>query len=193
MKLFFVTHNIHKFSEAQAVAAEYGFDLEWFSFEYEEIQHDDLETIAYDSCKKLVGLPDLKGKRFFLEDAGLFIRSLRGFPGPFSSYVFKTIGNDGILKLMNGFIDRSAFFMSVIAYYDLNTISLFKGITEGSITLQKRGSMGFGFDPIFTPYDATVNGLNQTYAEMSLETKNLYSHRQKSLRKLFTTLKRLRP
>ena len=79
--------------------------------------------------------------------------------------------------------DKTAYFESVIAYYDGRTIKTFEGKTEGEIILQKKGDKGFGFDPIFQP-----KGKKITFAEMSLKSKNLYSHRQKSLREMFTSL-----
>ena len=101
--------------------------------------------------------------------------------------------NKKVLQSLAGNTNRKAKFVTCICLKLEGETHFFRGEVEGFITEEARGTRGFGFDPIFTPYDATVNGLNQTYAEMSLETKNLYSHRQKSLRKLFTTLKRLRP
>ena len=80
-----------------------------------EIQDENLENIAkasaIDAAKKC-GLPVI------VEDAGLFIEALNGFPGPYSSYVNKTIGVGGILKLMNNVKDRSAYFLSAVAFYD---------------------------------------------------------------------------
>jgi XTP/dITP diphosphohydrolase len=76
--------------------------------------------------------------------------------------------------------NRKAYFKSVIAYTFEDGITLFTGITNGEITNEMRGEKGFGFDPIFLHLDS-----DKTFAEMSLKEKNLYSHRQKSLRKLF--------
>ncbi|MFW9852290.1 MAG: XTP/dITP diphosphatase [Candidatus Thorarchaeota archaeon] len=184
MELYFVTHNKSKFQEAKEIGENYSVNIEMYDLEYEEIQDKRLETIALMSCKRILEeKPELKDKDFFLEDAGLFIESLNGFPGPYSSYVFKTIGNKGILKLMKGEEDRKAHFKSVIAYHSKNEIKTFIGETEGKISNITKGEKGFGFDPIFIP-----NGYDITYAEMTLETKNLYSHRQKSLRELLTSI-----
>jgi len=184
MELYFVTHNEAKYREAEQIGQEFKIEIRWLNFEYEEIQEDNLESIAATSCRRLIELKtDLQEKKFFVEDAGLFIESLKGFPGPYSSYVYHTIGNEGILKLMNNENNRKAKFNSVIALHTKEGINLFKGITEGIIVEEMRGNQGFGFDPIFKPHSS-----EQTFAEMSLKTKNLYSHRQKSLRKLFTSL-----
>ncbi|OLS33188.1 MAG: Non-canonical purine NTP pyrophosphatase [Candidatus Heimdallarchaeota archaeon AB_125] len=184
MEIQFITHNSSKFEEVSKVANEYNLSVKWFDHEYDELQEDSLETIAHKSCLGILQVkPELKTTHFFLEDAGLFIESLNGFPGPYSAYVFKTIGNNGILNLMKNEKNRNAYFKSAIAYFNRNTIETFTGITKGSITQSVIGEGGFGFDPIFVPEDK-----DQTFAEMTLATKNLYSHRQKSLRILFTSL-----
>ncbi len=184
METYFITHNPHKFEEASDLAKSYNLAVHWKNIEYEEIQENTLETIAQKSCETLLERNvELSDMNFFLEDAGLFINTLNSFPGPYSSYVFKTIGNDGILKLMEDIDDRKALFKSIIAFYSNNEIKLYSGITKGEIIFSKKGKGGFGFDPIFKPEDC-----NQTFAEMTLTTKNLYSHRQKSLRELFTSL-----
>ena len=183
-EVYFITHNKHKYEEASEIAKDYKISVEWVDIEYEEMQATDLEDIALASCKKLIQIkPELKKKHFFIEDAGLFIESLNGFPGPYSAFIFETIGNDGILNLMKSEENRVAYFKSVIAFFANGKIKLFVGKTKGTIFREKRGAKGFGFDPIFLPGD---EGL--TFAEMSLTTKNLYSHRQKSLREMFTSL-----
>ncbi|UJG42338.1 MAG: XTP/dITP diphosphatase [Candidatus Heimdallarchaeum endolithica] len=184
--IIFITHNKHKFEEAYEKAKLFNINLQWINLEYEEIQDDSLEEIARSSCLKILELrPDLKDKSFFVEDAGLFINCLRGFPGPYSAYVFRTIGNWGILKLLHDVPDneRSAFFKSVIAYYHSGKIELFSGVIQGKIIKSLKGSQGFGFDPIFLPA-----GSNKTFAQMNKESKNLKGHRGKSLQELFTSL-----
>ncbi len=184
MEIYFITHNSSKFEEASELANNFSLTMNWKNIEYEEPQGDTLEIIAEKSCIKILEKDlTLANLVFFLEDAGLFIDSLNRFPGPYSSYVYKTIGNDGILKLMENKENRTAFFKSVIAFYANNEIKLYKGITKGKITDSKQGHDGFGFDPIFKPSEC-----DETFAEMTLTTKNLYSHRQKSLRELFTSL-----
>ena len=181
MELFFVTHNESKYKEAKQIGLEYNLEINWINLEYEENQEDDIEKIALFSCNNLITKnPEIKAKSFFLEDAGLFIDALKGFPGPYSSYVFQKIGNKGILTLMKNRENRKARFKSVAALHYKGEITLHHGVIEGEIVYEEKGGEGFGFDPIFQPISS-----HQTFAEMSLKTKNLYSHRQKSLRELF--------
>ncbi|MCG3216107.1 MAG: XTP/dITP diphosphatase [Candidatus Heimdallarchaeota archaeon] len=184
MDIFFVTHNEFKYMEAKQIAQEYDISVEWFNLEYQEIQENNLTAIANTSCLQILrDNENLVDKNFFLEDAGLFVESLNGFPGPYSSYVLHTIGNDGILQLMKKEENRYAYFKSVVAYHSGGKIHNFQGITDGTIIHEIKGDKGFGFDPIFRPLESEF-----TFAEMTLKTKNLYSHRQKSLREMFNSL-----
>ncbi|HIP25754.1 MAG TPA: XTP/dITP diphosphatase [Archaeoglobus profundus] len=180
MKILFITSNEGKYKEARSVGEKYRIEVEWLNEEYLEPQSKDLEYIARKSAELLV---EKVKKPFFIEDSGLFIEALNGFPGPYSSYVFKTIGNEGILKLMEGIKNRKAYFLSVIAFFDGREIKIFKGRVDGVIATEMRGDKGFGFDPIFE-----YNG--RTFAEMG-EEKNVVSHRSKALRALFEYVKTL--
>jgi XTP/dITP diphosphohydrolase len=92
--------------------------------------------------------------------------------------VQRTIGNDGILKIMEGMMDRRAIFRSVVAYIEPGSeTAIFRGEVQGEIGFQASGSMGFGYDPIFYVNDKSIG-------EMSLAEKNMISHRGKSLGQL---------
>jgi len=176
--VFFATANVHKFNEARRILAEFGIATVMINIKGVEIQDTDIERIAktsaLDAAKKC-SLP------LFVEDAGLFIKALNGFPGPYSSYVYKTLGTRGILKLMENVEDRAAEFRSVVAYYEPEggMLKTFQGKAEGKIVEEPRGTSGFGFDPIFQPVEAEGG---RTFAEMSTEEKNRYSHRARALR-----------
>jgi len=177
--LTFVTSNRHKFKEAERIAKEHGVKLRWRNISYAEIQSDNLADIARVGSQlaaMFIRAP------CFVEDAGLFIEALRGFPGPYSAYVFKTIGNDGILRLMEGVDNRAAEFRSVVGYCESfsNSPKIFEGRAKGTIALEVRGKGGFGYDPIFLPH----GGDGRTFAEMSTDEKNELSHRGEAIRKL---------
>ena len=179
--VFFATGNINKFNEARSILGQYGIAVGMLRLKGDEIQSDSLKEIAETSVKSAYsrcGLP------IFVEDAGLFLDALEGFPGPYAAYVYKTIHNSGILKLMENLNERNAKFQSVIAYSDNQTIcepECFDGESRGQITITERkeqGKSGFGFDPIFQP-----EGSSKTFAEMTIAEKNSYSHRAKAIRK----------
>jgi XTP/dITP diphosphohydrolase len=172
----FVTTNVHKFEEAQNLLANFYISIAKLDVEAVEIQDDHLENIAKYSALDAVkncGLP------VFVEDAGLFIDDLKGFPGPYSKFVFETVGVEGVLQLMRGLKNRNARFESVICYVGPNEEpTCFVGKVEGKISLGLQGDCGFGYDPIFIP----LEGDGRTFAEMSLTEKNNYSHRARALK-----------
>ena len=173
---FFVTSNIHKFDEARRVLAEYKVATAMLRVEAVEIQDDSIEKVAKACAVDAVencGLP------IIVEDAGLFIEALRSFPGPYSSYVYRTIGTKGILELMKNVEKREAYFHSVVAFTSPDEPPrCFHGKVKGKISREERGSSGFGFDPIFSP-----SGQDRTFAEMTMKEKNRHSHRAQALRK----------
>ncbi len=178
--VFFATGNINKFNEARSILGPLGFSVGMLRVKGDEIQSDNIEEIARASA---VSAYELSRLRIFVEDAGLFIEALNGFPGPYAAYVYKTIHNSGILKLMKSLRDRKAKFSSVVAYCDETNREpySFDGESEGEITSVERKPQGkapFGFDPIFQP-----NGSTKSFAEMTIEEKNCFSHRSKAIRK----------
>ncbi len=177
MKLLFASKNRHKLAEANLALRNYGVELVSADVEKLEIQSDSLEEIALYAARYAY----TKIRRpVVVEDAGLFVYALHGFPGPYSSYVYKTIGIEGLLKLMKGVEDRRAKFVSVVAFaLNENDVLVFRGEVEGAIALEPRGSGGFGFDPIFIPC-----GFTTTFAEMSLKRKVEVCHRGIAFRKL---------
>lgn len=180
MALNFVTTNKHKFKEVHMMAREIGAEIKWRKMSYTEIQSDDLAEIvkigAKEVCKKI-------GEPCFVEDAGMFIHALKGFPGPYSKFVFLTIGNKGILKLMNGIKNRSAEFRSAVGFCAPKSEPVvFEASVRGVIASEERGTHGFGFDPIFE-----ING--RTLAEMTTREKNALSHRGMAVRKFLTWFK----
>ncbi|HEX08340.1 MAG TPA: XTP/dITP diphosphatase, partial [Thermoplasmatales archaeon] len=170
--LYFVTSNKGKYIEAKEKLKEIkNLKLEQRRINYPEIQADTLEEVVKHGINYL---KERLKEPFILEDAGLFIEHLNGFPGVYSAYVFKTIGCKGILSLMDGIDKRNAYFKSVIGFYNpkTNEKKIFKGISKGKISSKMRGTNGFGYDPIFIP-----EGESRTFGEMETEEKNKYSHR----------------
>ena len=168
--LFFVSSNNYKYQEAKKILDSFGIKLGFFKSNLEEIQSNSIKEI---SSKKAIDAFSKCKKPLIIEDAGLFIDSLDGFPGPYSSYVFKTIGNKGILDLLKQ--KRKAKFVSVVTYCDKNILKAFDSKLFGSISKFSKGK-GWGYDPIFIPKNYT-----KTFAE--LNNKNELSHRYKALKK----------
>lgn len=177
MDLFFATSNLHKFKEAERIFARSAptgfFRLGHFAFAHREIRSDDSGEISLEAVAAAYAL--LK-KPVFVEDTGLFINALNGFPGTYSAWVQQKIGNAGLLKLLKGEKERSARFETVVSFtHDGKEIVSFRGVCDGSIAEEEVGNGGFGYDPVFIPV-----GHEQTFAE-NIELKNNISHRYKSI------------
>ena len=172
--VYYVTGNPGKAREAKAMFENLGIDMQQLVYEYPELQSDSLEEIAKYGAENAAMY--LK-KPIIVEDAGMFISALKGFPGPYSSFTFKCIGNEGILKLMKGIKNRNAQFISVVGYCEPGKDAInFIGSVEGEISDEPQGKMGFGYDPIFLHK-------KKTFAQMSTKEKNEISHRCIALRK----------
>lgn len=154
-----------------------------------EVQADTLEEVARERALWLRG--KVRGP-FFVDDAGLFVDALKGFPGVYSAYANKTLGWPGILKLLEGRGDpeRGARFECCIAYMEpgMGAPFLVKGVCKGRIAAQGVGQAGFGFDPVFVP-----EGREATFAQLPLEDKNALSHRGRALAKFAAWLRENRP
>ena len=170
--MIFVTSNTYKFKEAQQIMS---LKLKQSHISVPEIQSDSITEIAAESARYAY---EQLGEPCFVEDSGLFIHELHGFPGPYSKYVYYTIGLHGVLKIMAGKRNRGAEFRSAVAYVDSSGVKTFLGRAYGELAEEPRGSGGFGYDPIFIPLKNT-----KTFAE-DPEYKNKVSHRQHALKQL---------
>ena len=183
-ELYFITSNKGKVREATEKLRPLGFSVMQKDLGYPEVQADSLEEVAQQ------GIEYVRAKfnqAFMLEDAGLFIDALQGFPGVYSKYVFFTIGLPGILRLLQGVENRKAVFRSVYAYSEPGKKPVIVvGECNGTISTKQRGKHGFGYDPLFIP-----KGSEKTFGEMTIEEKNQYSHRAKALEKLIIELNTL--
>ena len=173
--LRFVTTNEGKVREAREYFDD---DVEQFDYDYVEIQASDLAPIAEAGARD--AFEAAGGDPVMVDDAGLFIDALGGFPGPYSSFVDHTIGYERVWQLASGETDRRASFRCVVAYCDGEEVRSFEGAVPGTI-VEPRGTGGFGYDPIFE-YDG------RTFAEMAPAEKNAVSHRGRAFAKLASYL-----
>jgi XTP/dITP diphosphohydrolase len=150
MKLFFVTGNKHKLAEASEILKPYGISLKpppppvrKLELQSESLEHIALMAARHAYARLLAPL--------VVEDSGLFIEALRGFPGPYSNYTYRTAGIDGVLRMMRGIKRRDAYFKAAAACICPPYEAVFTGMVKGVIAEEARGTKGFGFDPIFIP------------------------------------------
>jgi len=180
----FASNNPHKIIEVKEILESFGIKVNQLKSKVREIQSSSLEEIAADSARITA---QTTCKSIVVEDAGLFIEALGGFPGPYSSYVYDTIGCSGILKLLERVVKRTATFRSAVSYCEANREpNVFTGETIGKISLTERGGRRFGYDPIFIPDE--LDG--RSFSELSVREKNKISHRSRAFNKLANWLLR---
>ncbi|HSB63677.1 MAG TPA: RdgB/HAM1 family non-canonical purine NTP pyrophosphatase [Thermoanaerobaculia bacterium] len=180
--LTFVTSNAGKAREA---AAFLGREVAVKEVEIPEIQSLDFAEVA--RAKAIVAAGALRVP-VLVEDSGLAVDAWGGFPGPLTKWITAgAAGQDGFAKMLDGFTDRSAEAVSVLAAarpgQGASDVVVAEGRVRGSIALHPRGANGFGWDVLFIP-----EGDTRTWAEMSEEEKNRDSHRARAFQRLRTLL-----
>src|SRR5918911_4288722 len=146
--LYFVSTNHNKYLEIESILQKYRISVVFSKLVLTEIQSDSIEEIAIEKSK--YAFAELS-RPVIVEDDGLFIYELNGFPGQYSSYAYKTIGNNGILRLLGNSKQRFAAFKSFFAFCsDGNNALAFEGEVEGKISYNITEG-GWGYDPIFIP------------------------------------------
>jgi len=169
----FITGNEHKLREAKQIL---NVDLTSEKIDLRELQAVDLEDVIEDKLRH--GYEILK-KPIIVEDTGLFLNALNGFPGALIKMLLDKIGREGIVKVLEGFDDKSVTAKCAIGFTeDGKNLKVFIGEAKGKI-VEPRGESGFGWDPIFKP-----DGYDKTFAEMRDEEKNSISHRFNAFKKL---------
>ncbi|WP_298538731.1 non-canonical purine NTP diphosphatase [uncultured Aquimarina sp.] len=188
MKLVFATNNPNKLKEVQALVPSHIQLLSLVDIGCTEDIPETSPTIEGNAIQKAQYIKENYGYDCFADDTGLEVDILNGDPGVFSArYAGEAKdSNANMDKLLNNLKekkDRKAQFKTVVALHINNKLETFTGICPGTITIKKRGTKGFGYDPIFLP-----NGYNETFAELPLEEKNNISHRAKAVKKLVAFL-----
>ncbi len=152
-KISYVTGNWAKIESAKKALEPLGYEINNIKMETIEIQADDVEEVAIYSAK---WASEKLKCNVLKNDSGLFVESLNGFPGVYTHYADDTIGEDGLLKLMEGVENRKAYFKEVLAYAEYGKEPItFIGITPGTIAKEKSGTYGWSWDFIFIPEGET--------------------------------------
>ena len=188
MTIVFATNNANKAAEIRPVLPPHIFIKSLKEAGIQEDIPEPFETIEENATAKSRFLKDKYGLDGMAEDTGLEVDALGGAPGVRSARYADgeqgyTDNIDKLLKKMEGCKNRAARFKTVISLVLDGREYCFEGICNGQIIEERRGNMGFGYDPVFVP-----NGSSKTFAEMSLEEKNEFSHRKKATQKLIDFL-----
>lgn len=200
-KLVFATNNVNKINEVKALLEACGPDV---SERYEILSlkeigcNEDIpenaSTFAGNALQKAEYVRVHYNYDCFADDSGLEVRALGMEPGVWSARYAMDEGHDHdseanmdkLLRNLRKVHDRTAQFRTVIVLIMDGQVQEFEGICRGTITTERSGNQGFGYDPIFSP-----EGHDVTFADMSLEAKNAISHRGKAVRSLVAFLQRL--
>ena len=185
MKLVFATNNAHKLDEIRAIL---GNKIEILSLNVID-WHDEIpetaDTLEGNALQKAMYIKEHYGYDCFADDTGLEVSALGGAPGVHTARYAENTDHDSeanmnkLLKELEGKNDRSAQFRTVIALLLNGEQHLFEGIVKGDILTEKRGSEGFGYDPVFSPEQ-----YSESFAELGAEVKNKISHRARAVAKL---------
>ena len=198
-ELVFATHNEHKVIEIQAILGNEFRVLSLNQAGFSESIPEDRDTMDGNAMQKAGFVYERMGRDCFADDTGLEVQALGGAPGVFSARYAEISGDvrqgepvpdaniRKLLKQLEGKSERGARFRTVIALIINGQYYTFEGIVEGSIIDRRKGSGGFGYDPVFLP-----DGYVETFAEMSLPEKNRISHRSRAVLKLVDFLKNYR-
>jgi XTP/dITP diphosphohydrolase len=188
MQLIFATHNPNKVKEIQSVLPE-GYTIQSLAeINYTEPIEEPFETIEENSAIKATTIFENTKLSCFSEDTGLIVPSLGGAPGVYSArYAGEHASNkdniDLLLKNLNNNSERNAYFKTVITLQTDTEQATFSGECHGKILLEPIGENGFGYDAVFQP-----DGSEISFAQMSMEEKNKFSHRKKAMAKLLDYL-----
>ena len=189
MKLVFATNNKHKLDEVRAIL---GNRVEILSLNDIDC-HDDIpetaDTLEGNALIKARYIYDKFGVDCFADDTGLEVESLNGEPGVYSArYAGEECNSEAnmnkLLQNLTGKNNRNAQFRTVIALIIKGEEKLFNGIVKGTISHEKTGNSGFGYDPVFIP-----EGFSESFAQMSGDMKNSISHRYRATEELNNYLK----
>ena len=151
---------------------------------------EEKDTIEGNSLQKAQYVFDHYHVDCFADDSGLEVDAINGEPGVYSAmyagpHRSASDNMDLLLKKLGNNPDRKARFRTVITLIQQGKVTQFEGIVNGTILKERRGTDGFGYDPLFLP-----DGHSKTLAEMTMEEKNQISHRAMAIRKLANFLKR---
>lgn len=188
MKLVFATHNSNKAKEIQSLLTDDFQILTLTEINCLDEIPETAETLEGNSLLKAKFVSDNFNLNCFADDTGLEIDALKGRPGVYSArYAGEEKNAEANMNLVLSEIEnesnRKAQFRTVITLIFNDKTHIFEGIVRGEMCTEKRGSDGFGYDPIFIP-----EGQTRTFAEMTLEEKNQQSHRARAFEKMIAFL-----
>ena len=184
MKFVFASNNDHKIKEIRSILGDSHTALSLRELNIFDDIPEEEPNLEGNALAKARYIHRLTGMNVFADDTGLEVDALGGLPGVKSARFAGenkdfSANIDKLLAMLGSNNNRKARFRTIIALILNDNEYLFEGIVEGTIIDERRGSEGFGYDPVFIP-----SGKDRTFAEMGLSEKNTISHRGRALEKL---------
>jgi XTP/dITP diphosphohydrolase len=188
MNLLFATHNANKVAEIKSVLPTNWNIISLTEANILEEIPEPFATIEQNSETKAQYIFGTYQQNCFSEDTGLIVPALNGEPGVKSARYAGEDANaaqniEKLLHCLVNVLDRKAYFKTVITLMMNGVQHQFTGICNGQIITQQIGNQGFGYDSVFIP-----DGSNHTFAQMTMEQKNRFSHRKKAMAQLIEFL-----
>ncbi len=181
MRVYFVTGNSMKFNEAKSILSGHGVEVVQKKLDIDEVQDKDPAKVSRLKAKLAYNV--LK-EPLLVEDTGLCIESMNGYPGTLVKHFFSAMGPQGLVRYLDG-KDRTADAVTVVSYCDSEgNVTSFEGRTSGRISETVKAGYDFAWDVIFVP-----NGYEKTYSELGMKEKNEISQRSKAVRKFAEWIK----
>lgn len=193
-RLVIATNNAHKLEEITAVVGDKFEIVSLADIDCHEDIPETADTLEGNALLKARFVHERYGLDVFADDTGLEVDALGGQPGVHTARYAYPDRNDNeanvdkLLRELQGATNRKAHFRTVIALIIGGEEYLFEGRVDGHITETRRGTEGFGYDPVFSPEDT-----GKTFAELGVEVKNRLSHRARAVQKLCAFLEQLDP
>ncbi|NJN83043.1 MAG: non-canonical purine NTP pyrophosphatase [Caldilineaceae bacterium] len=181
IQLLFATGNRHKFEQVRDAL---GFPLQQVRLELPEVQAIKVQAVIEQKARAAYSLVN---QPVLVEDTGLSIHAWNGLPGALVAWFLDSVGVDGICKMLAEYDDLSATAETFLGFYDGERCAVFSGRMDGRVVRSPRGSLGFGWDPVFSP-----DGWDKTFAEMTPAEKETVSMRSRAVEQLRTYLQSLR-
>ena len=190
-KIVFATNNAHKLDEIRQILGSRFQVLSLNDIDCHDEIPEDHDTLEENSRQKAEYIFSKYHIDCFADDTGLEVEALNGEPGVHSARYAEGTDHDSeanmrkLLQRLGNNPNRRARFRTVITLIesgvgeDEKKETLFEGIVEGAIAFEKKGSEGFGYDPIFVP-----EGYTQSFAQLGVDIKNTISHRARAVEKL---------
>lgn len=172
-----VTGNPGKVAEAQRIL---GFAPPHEGVDLPELQSLDLIEVlrgkGEEAWRRL-------GRPLVVEETGLELASMNGFPGPLVKWMLEAVGPVGVARAAHALGDAVATAHCALLYRDAERTVIAEGRAPGRLTVEPRGQEGFGWDPVFVP-----EGMERTFAQLSHDEKNRVGHRGRAWRALAAAL-----